>query len=143
MKITSTYITMSVVDSGAVARLITPDVTSLDIPDEFGKVDMTGFGEVENSAPGTQSTHISGKAIFDPGALTGAFTVLNPLKGVYSSHEVIIKFGSYAAPTTLDKKLTGNFWLRTFNVSGAVGGRVEISFELELYGGTAPVWGVI
>ena len=81
-------------DSGGTPRDVSADLDSIDIPQDFEEIDVTGFTEtVVNEMPGMLTAPITLAGTFNAAATTGLYTVLNGIKGVYSAHTVTIQIG--------------------------------------------------
>jgi hypothetical protein len=143
-KLSGRFIVVSITDSGAVARDVSSDVDSVEIPDEYGSVDVTGFSDgAENSIAGMPRLPITINGTFNPAAGTGLYTVLKGLLGSYTGRLVEIKIGQNATPAGGDPKFSGTFWLARMPVSATPTGKVTISGEFEVSGSTAPSWGTV
>ena len=127
-----------------VARDVSSDVDSVDIPDEYGSLDMTGFSDGSvNSAPGMPNLPIKITGKFDPAATTGLYTVLKGILGAGSAHTVTVQVGQNAAPTTGDPEFEGEFWLQSMPVGATPTGNLTIAGNFEVFGASAPAWGTV
>lgn len=139
MKLSGQYISVSI-DGNDVSS----DVDSVEIPDEYSSLDMTGFGDgSENSQPGMPKLPIKINGVLNP-ATNRLFDVCVGLVGVNSGVTIIVSVGQYATPTTGDPKFSGTFWLQNLPVSADPKGKVTLSgLNFEVYGATAPAWGTV
>jgi len=143
-KLAGRFIKVYIDDSGGTARDVSSDVDSVEIPDEYGSLDMTGFSDGSvNSAPGMPNLPIRITGKFNPAATTGLYTVLKGILGSYTSKTVTVQVGQNAAPTTGDPEFEGEFWLQAMPISATPTGNVTISASFEVMGSTAPAWGTV
>jgi hypothetical protein len=143
-KLAGRFIKVYIDDSGGVAREVSGDVNSVDIPWELGELDVTGFNEGSvNSIPGMPSFNLEISGTFNPTATTGLFTVLKDIVGDYATHTVTVQVGQNASPTTGDPEFEGEFWCSKMNITTTPSGKVEISGSFRVWGATAPAWGTV
>jgi hypothetical protein len=123
---------------------ISNDLDSINIPNEFGEIDVTGFGDgAENSMPGLSNFSVEITGTFNPAAGNGLFTVLKAINGVYEGHTLTVQVGQNAAPTSGDPEFEGEFWCQKMNVSATPTGKTVINGSLRVYGATTPQWGTV
>jgi hypothetical protein len=143
-KIAGRWVSVSLDDVNPLLRDISTDVESIDIPDEYGEIDVTGFMDgVENSIPGLPRMPVELTGHFDTTTNTGLYTVLKGIVGVYASKTLTVKIGSNTTPTTNDPQFSGEFWCQKMNITANPKGGVKISASLRPYGAVAPAWGVV
>lgn len=143
-KLAGRWIKVLLDDDGGTPRDISNDLESIDIPNEFGEIDVTGFGDgAENSMPGLSNFSVEGSGTFNPAADTGLYTVLKDINGVYSGHTLTVQVGQNATPTNGDPEFEGEFWCQKMNISATPTGKTQITFSLRVYGATTPQWGVV
>lgn len=142
-KLSGQYLVVYIDDSGDSPRDVSSDVKSIDIPDEYGEIDATGFSDgAVNSISGMPSFNVEITGMFNPGATTGLYTVLNGIKGG-GAKTLTVQIGQGAAPTTGDPEFEGEFWLQKMNVSATPQGETGITASLRPSGSTAPAWGTV
>lgn len=143
-KLAGKWLKVLIDDSAGTPRDVSADVDSVDIPDEYGSLDMTGFGEgSENSAPGMPRLPISITGKFNPAATTGLYTVLKGILGSYTAKTVTVQVGQNAAPTSNDPEFEGEFWLQAMPIGATPTGNVTIGGNFEVMGSAAPAWGTV
>jgi hypothetical protein len=143
-KLAGRFLKVLIDDSGGTPRDVSADIDSVEIPDEYGELDMTGFGEgSENSAPGMPSFPVEIAGMFNPAATTGLFTVLSGIVGGYTGRTVTVQVGNNAAPTTGDREFEGEFWLSKLGISATPKGKTVIKASFRVMGSTAPAWGTV
>ena len=133
------------IDNGAGApQDVSADIDSVEIPDEYGSLDVTGFGEgAVNSIPGMPNLPIRMTGHFNPAATTGLFTVLKSIAGLYQSSTVTVQVGLNAAPVANNPEFEGEFWLASWPKSATPAGKIVINVNLEVFGSAAPAWGTV
>ncbi len=143
-KLAGRFLKVLLDDSGGTARDVSADIESIDVPDEYGELDVTGFGEgAENSIPGLPSFPVEIQANFNPAATTGIYTVLKGSLGTYAGRTLTVQVGQNATPTTGDPEFEGEFWVQKMNISATPKGKVSLTASLRVYGSTAPAWGTV
>lgn len=143
-KLSGQFLTVQIDDSAGVPRDTSTDVESVDIPDEFGELDVTGFSDgAVNSIPGMPSFPVEVAGNFNPAATTGLFTVLNGIKGSTVSKTLDVRIGQGAAPIMGDPRFTGEFWLQKLNISATPQGKIGITASFRPMGAVAPTWGTV
>ena len=143
-KLAGRYLKVFIDNSAAAAQEVSADVDSVTIPDEYGELDMTGFGEgSDNSAPGMPSFPVEITGTFNPAVTIGLFTVIASILGGYTSRTVTIQVGQNAAPTNGDPEFEGEFWCQKMNITTTPAGKVNVVASLRVFGATAPAWGTV
>jgi hypothetical protein len=143
-KLAGRYLKVLIDDSAGTPRDVSSDIESIDVPDEYGELDMTGFGEGgENSIPGMPSFPVEITANYNPAATTGIYTVVKGILGSYTSKTLTVQVGQNAAATTGDPEFEGEFWAQKMNVSATPKGKVSLTISLRPMGSTAPAWGTV
>lgn len=144
MKLAGRFLKVMIDDSAGTPRDVSADIESVDIPDEYGELDTTGFGEGgDNSIPGMPSFPIEINGMMNPAATTGLYTVLKGLLGSYTSKTVTVQVGQNATPTSGDPEFEGEFWLQKMNISATPKGKVTLKGSMRPMGSTAPAWGTV
>jgi hypothetical protein len=142
-KLTGEHIVVLLDDSGGSPQDVSTDVESVDIPDEYDEVEMTGFSDgAHNSTAGLPSFPVELAGMFNPDA-NSLYQVLAGIKGVKSGHTLTVKVGQGAAPVSGDPEFEGEFWCQKMNVSTQPGQKISVSTSLRVYGATAPAWGTV
>lgn len=142
-KLTGENITIMIDDSGGSPQNVSTDVESIDIPDEYDEVDMTGFTDgAHNSTAGLPAFPVEITGMFNPAA-NSLYQVLKGIKGVKSGHTLTVQVGQGAAPTTGDPEFEGEFWCQKMNLSAQPGGKIGVTASMRVYGATAPAWGTV
>jgi len=143
-KLAGKHIKVFLDDSGGAAREISGDVESIDIPNEYGELDTTGFNEgSENSIPGMPAFPVELSVFMNPAATTGAYTVISGIVGKYAGKTLTVQVGQNVTPTNGDPEFEGEFWCQKMNFSADPKGRKMLSVSLRPYGSTAPAWGTV
>lgn len=143
-KLAGRFLSVQIDDSGGTQRDVSADVESVEIPLEYGEVEVTGFGEGgENSIPGMPKDSVRIRGKFNPAATTGLYTVAKGILGSYTSKTVDIRVGQNAAPTTGDPKFSGEFWLKSMNISMTPQGAVMLDLEFLQFGSALATWGTV
>ena len=144
MKLSGKWIKVLIDDSSGNPQDVSHDIDSVDIPDEYGSLDMTGFmdGSV-NSAAGMPNLPIKITGKFNPAATSGLFTVLSGILGGYTGRTVTVQVGQNTTPTTNDPEFEGEFWLQGMPIGATPTGNVTLGGNFEVYGSTAPAWGLV
>src|SRR3989304_757342 len=98
-KLAGKWLKIYIDDSAGSPQDVSSDIDSVDIPDEYGSLDMTGFSDGGvNSSPGMPHLPIKITGKFNPTATTGLYTVLKGILGSYTSKTVTVQVGNNAAP---------------------------------------------
>lgn len=143
-KLAGRFLKVYIDDSSGAAQDVSNDIESVDIPDEYGELDVTGFGEgSDNSMPGMPSFPVEITGMFNPTATTGLFTVLKGIVGGYTARTLTVQVGQNAAPTTGDPEFEGEFWCSKMNVSATPKGKVALTASFRVSGSVAPAWGTV
>jgi len=142
-KLSGQYLVISIDDSGDTPRDVSSDVKSIDIPDEYGELDATGFSDgAVNSIAGMPQFNVEISGMFNALADTGLFTVLSGIVGK-GAKTLTVQVGQGAAPTTGDPEFEGEFWCQKMNISSTPQGDASITTSLRPHGAVAPAWGVV
>ncbi len=142
-KLSGQYLTVTIDDSADAPQGVSGDVESIDIPDEYGELDVTGFSDGSvNSIAGMPAFNVEIAGNFNPAATTGLFTVLKGIKGK-GAKTLTVAVGQGAAPTTGDPQFEGEFWCQKMNVSGTPQGGLKLTASFRPSGSTAATWGVV
>ncbi len=143
-KLAGRFLKVLIDDSGASPQDVSADIDSVDIPDEYGELDMTGFGEgSDNSSPGMPGFPVEINGTFNPAATTGLFTVLKGIVGGYTSRTLTVQQGQNAAPTTGDPEFEGEFWCSKIGISATPKGKTTLKASFRVMGSVAPAWGTV
>ena len=132
-------------DNAALApQDISADLDSVDIPNEYEEVDVTGFTEtVVNTIPGMLTAPVELSGTFNSASPAGFFTVVNGIKGVYAGHTLTVQVGQNALPVSTDPEFEGEFVCIRMGVSGNPRGKLVLTASLRPFAGAAPVWGTV
>jgi hypothetical protein len=143
-KLAGKFIKVLLDDTGGTARDVSSDVESVDIPDEYEELDVTGFTDgAENSIPGMPSFNVEVQGNFNPAATTGLYTVIKGIMGSYTSKTVTVQVGQNATPTTGDPEFEGEFWCSKMTIGATPKGKVTLTASFRPMGATAPAWGTV
>ncbi|MBN1535188.1 MAG: hypothetical protein JW908_00545 [Anaerolineales bacterium] len=143
-KLAGRWLKVYIDDAGLTAREVSSDVESVDIDDNYGELDVTGFSDgSENSIPGMPSFNVEMTCHFNPAATTGIYTVLNAIIGDYAGHTVTIQQGQNTTPTNGDPEFEGEYWLQSMKFSSDPKGKTTLTASFRVYGSTAPAWGTV
>ena len=143
-KLSGQFLTIDLDDSSAAIQDISADVESIDIPDEFGELDVTGFSDgAVNSLAGMPAFNVEISGNFNAGANNGLFTVISGILGGTTSRTLTVQVGQGAAPTGGDPEFEGEFWCSKMNISATPQGKVTLTASLRPSGSTAPAWGTV
>ena len=123
-------------DSAGTPRTISSDVTSFELEQDAGKLDVTGFGDAsKNFIPGLPVYGVTLNVLWDSTATTGSWTVLKSILNSSTSKTVAI------TPEVGGQTLSGEFMLDALPVKGTPDGVLEIgSVHFSVMGSTAPAW---
>lgn len=141
-KLSGQYISVTIDDSVDAPQDVSSDVNSIDIPDEFGQLDGTGFGDGSvNSFAGMPDFPVEGVGDFN----TDANSLYNVLKGIKGkgAKTLTVAVGDGAAPTTGDPEFEGEFWCYKMNFAATPQGKVVINFGFKVSGSVAPLWALV
>jgi hypothetical protein len=142
-KLNGQYLTIALDDSADAPRQIENDVESIDIPDEYGELDVTGFSEgAVNSIAGMPAFNVELAGTFNPAATTGLFTVLSGIVGG-GAKTLTVQVGQGAAPVMGDPEFEGEFWCQKMNISATPQGKTMVTASLRPSGSVAPAWGTV
>jgi hypothetical protein len=141
MKLAGRFLKVWIDDASGTPRDVSADIESVEIPEGYGELDMTGMGQGgEDAAPGMPGFPVEMVGMFNPAATTGLFTVLSGIIGQYASKTVTIQVGNNAAPTATDPIFEGEFWLQKMSPGAVVKGKKALKASFKPMGGTAPSW---
>lgn len=144
MKLAGKWLKIYIDDSAGSPQDVSSDVDSVDIPDEYGSLDMTGFSDGSvNSAPGMPNLPIKITGKFNPAATTGLYTVLKGILGSYTAKTVTVQVGNNTTPAAGVPEFEGEFWLQAMPMSATPTGNVTLGGNFEVLGATAPAWGTM
>lgn len=133
-------------DSGGTARDLSGDLVpgSLSGPQfSHPAVKMTGVSNAgENFLADRPDTRINGARFYmNNTATTGAWTVLNSIRGNNTGWTVTIEYGTAGAPATGDPSYSGEFILLKLDIVNE-GGAIALDTEFVPVSGAAiPAWG--
>jgi hypothetical protein len=142
-KLSGQYITIALDDSGDAPRQVESDIESIDIPDEYGELDATGFSDgAVNSIAGMPALPVEMTGTFNPAATTGIYTVAQGIVGK-GAKTLTVAIGQAAAPVMGDPQFAGEFWLQKMNISATPQGKITITLSLRPSGSAAPAWSTV
>lgn len=142
-KLSGQYITVTLDDGADAPQIVSTDIESIDIPDEYGELDVTGFSEgAVNSIAGMPNFPVEIVGNFNPLATTGLFTVLSGIKGG-GAKTLTVAVGDGAAPIMGDPEFEGEFWCPKMNVGATPQGKIVITTSLRVSGSVAPAWSTV
>ena len=141
-KLSGQYIIVFIDDSGDSPQNVSVDVNSIDIPDEYGELDATGFSDgAVNSIAGMPSFNVEVAGDFNPAA-NSLFDVLKGIVGG-SAKTLTVQVGQGVAPTTGDPEFEGEFWCQKINITSTPQGKLGVTTSLRPSGSVAPAWGTM
>lgn len=141
-KLSGQYITVAIDDSGDSPQDVSTWVESIDIPDEYAELDVTGFSDgAVNSIAGMPSFNVEIVGSFD----SSANSLWDVLKGIVGkgAKTLTVAVGEGAAPSTGDNEFEGEFWCPKINISTTPQGKIQITTSLRVSGAAVPAWGVV
>ena len=142
-KTNARWIRVSVDDSGASARDISTDVTSVgQIGLNYDTTDVMGYSDgVHNVTLGHPTAPITMTGNFNNTATTGSHIVLSGIVGQQSATiTVTIQVGIKAAPAGGDPEWEGEYYCSSYLVDTSNG---TWTATFEPGSGTAPAWGTV
>jgi hypothetical protein len=118
-------------------QTISTDVTSYEIQQDTGLLDVTGFSDgSKNFIPGLPVIGVTFEFLYDTHATSGATTILKGILNSTSSKTMTIK------PESAGETLTGEFMLDALSTKGTPDGSIQHgSCHFSVMGATAPAWG--
>jgi hypothetical protein len=139
-KLAGRWVQTQIDDAGGTPQDVSSDIDSVDIPDEYGELDVTGFMEGgDNSIPGMPSSPVEMTGSFNPAAnKLGAVAIA--ILGSYTSKTIIVDVGNNAAPVQSDRRFTGEFWLQALRFSSTPKGKNVVRLSFKPMGSVAPGW---
>ncbi len=138
------FVTISVDDSGATAREITSDVTSIGgVPLTYDEVEVGGYGQDKFYLAARADTTLTIEGLMNPTATTGSHTVLSGIVGSNTPGTVTIAYGSNAAPTTGDPEWEGEYICTEYTTTPDLNGAITFSATLRPGTSTSPAWGTV
>jgi len=141
-KLSGKNVKVMIDDSGGTARDVSTNVESIDIPDEYGELDVTGFSDgVVNSIPGMPSSNVELNGNMDPDT-NALYDVLTGIVGG-SAGTLTVQVGQNAAPTSGDPEFEGEFWCSKMNISATPTGKPTIAASFRPGSSTKPAWGTM
>ncbi|MCK5558722.1 MAG: hypothetical protein KAJ01_10100 [Candidatus Hydrogenedentes bacterium] len=141
-KLSGQYLVVKIDDSGDSPQDVSTDVESIDIPDEYGELDVTGFSDgAVNSIAGMPSFNVEIAGNMNPAA-NSLYDVLKGIVGK-SAKTLTVQVGQGAAPTTGDPEFDGEFWCQKLNISSTPQGKLTVTSSLRPSGSVAPAWGLM
>jgi hypothetical protein len=141
-KLTGPYIKV-LIDKSTTAKDVSADIESIDVPDDWIKADMTGFGEgVENSAPVLPTMVLTIVGKMNP-ATDRLYDVALANRGLRTGQTVTIQIGQNAAPTTGDPEIEGEFWQQKMTIGATPKSAIGLTLVYEPLGGVAPTFGTV
>jgi len=141
-KLTGPYIKV-MIDKSTVAKDVSSDIESVDIPDEWIEADMTGFGEgVENSAPVLPTMVLTIVGKMNP-TTDRLYDVALANRGLRTGQTVTIQIGQNAPPTTNDPEIEGEFWQQSMKIGATPKSAIGLTLVYKPFGSAAPVIGVV
>ena len=142
-KLSGQYLTVTIDDSGDSPQIISGDVESVDIPDEYGELDVTGFSEgAVNSIAGMPAFNVEIAGTMNPVATVGIWTVLSGIVGG-GAKTLTVAVGQGVAPVMGDPEFAGEFWCQKLNLSATPQGKLNVTASLRPSGSVAPAWGTV
>ncbi len=142
-KLSGQYLTIAIDDSADAAQNVEGDVESIDIPDEYGELDVTGFSDGSvNSLAGMPAFNVEIAGNFNAAATTGLFTVLSGIVG-QGAKTLTVAVGQGTAPAMGDPEFEGEFWCQKMNISATPQGKVTLNASFRPSGSTAPAWSTV
>lgn len=141
-KLSGQYIVVFIDDSGDSPQDVSVDVNSIDIPDEYGELDTTGFSDgAVNSIAGMPSFNVEVAGDLNP-ASNSLYDVLKGIVGK-GAKTLTVQVGQGAAPTTGDPEFEGEFWCQKLNFAATPQGKPGVTTSLRPSGSVAPAWDVM
>lgn len=141
MKLAGRFLKVFIDDANGAPQDVSGDLDYVELPNEFGEVDVTGLGQGGGDViPGMPAFPVELKGTFNPTATTGLFTVLKGLRGSYRGKTMAVAIGNNAIPTASDKRFVGEFWLQKLTTGMGVKTKAPILASLRPFGETAPHW---
>ncbi len=138
-KISAKAAAISVDDSGGTPRDLSTQLKNIEINQQIGEKEVTGFQAVANFIPGLPIHEIKADVYFDSTATTGAFTVLRGIFGSSTSKTISI------TPEVGGVTYSGEFMLCNLPVKGVPADPLmlgSVTFKVMAVAGvaTAPAW---
>lgn len=141
-KLSGQYLKVLIDDDADTPQDVSTDVESVDIPDEYGELDVTGFTDgVVNSIAGMPSMPIEINGHFDPSS-DSLFDIAKGAAGG-GARTITVQIGQGAAPTTGDPEFEGEFWCQKVSISATPQGKLNVATSWRPHGSTAPAWGTV
>jgi hypothetical protein len=141
-KLSGQYLTVNLDDSGDAPQDVSTWVESVDIPDEYAELDVTGFSDgAVNSIAGMPAFNVEVTGNVD----TLANSLWDVLQGIVGkgAKTLTVAVGEGAAPQTGDLEFEGEFWCQKLNISSTPQGKITVTTSLRPSGSGTPAWGVV
>lgn len=123
-------------DSGGSPQDVSTDVTSFEIEEDAGALEVTGFGDgSKNFIPGLPVVGITFEFLYDTATTSGATTILRGILNSNTSKTITVK------PETAGTTLSGEFMLDALNTAGTPAGELRHgTAHFSVMGSTKPAW---
>ena len=128
------------------SQLITCSIDSLSgVGISFNTVEVTALcNTIMERLAGMGDVSIGASGPFNDTAVTGSHIVVQPLAGNNAGAELVISFGSGAAPTGGDAKFTVTaMGVDNYTVAGATGAAVTAAWNWTPRPGATAAWGTV
>ena len=141
-KLNGRYITVDLDNSADAVKDVSTNVESIEIPDEYGELDMTGFSDgAVNSIAGMPSFPVEITGNLDPASDT-LWDVAQGINGK-GAKTLTVQVGQGTAPTTGDPEFEGEFHCTKCSLSASPTGKPQVNVSLRPHGSVAPAWGTV
>lgn len=123
-------------DSAGSPQDLSTDITSFEIEEDAGAIDVTGFGDgSKNFIPGLPVVGITFEFLYDTRTTTGATTVLRGILNSNTAKSVTVK------PETAGLTLSGEFMLDALNTAATPAGELRHgTAHFSVMGAAKPAW---
>jgi len=123
-------------NSAGEAQNVSTDVTSFEIEEDAGAIEVTGFSDgSKNYIPGLPVVGVTFEFLYDTATTSGATTILRGILNSATSKTVSIK------PESAGLTLAGEFMLDALNTSGTPDGELKHgTAHFSVMGSTKPSW---
>jgi hypothetical protein len=132
-------------DSGATARDISTDVTSMSSNLTYQEVEIGGFTEDMRYLAGRGDASYTLTGRVNTTALTGSHTVLKDIVGPNggTTITVTIQYGNNAVPVSGDPEFEGEFFCTSYEVTPELDGAQTFTANFKPGSTTLPAWGTV